>query len=58
MIAGEDLLRDHEHERCRGGLSQHALYRPRIQQPERDVEVVAVETPAVIVNFAGVDYHP
>ena len=41
-----------------GASLQRVLYRPRIQQPERDVEVVAVETPVVLVNLAGVDYHP
>jgi hypothetical protein len=51
---GVDLVRDHEHERRRQCVPQGLLDRRRVQEPERDIEIFAVESPPVVVNFAGV----
>jgi hypothetical protein len=54
---GPDLLRDHEHQRGLRSIPQHPLDRRRFQQPERDVDVVAVEPPGVVVHLPGVHHR-
>jgi hypothetical protein len=50
----EDLLGDDEHKRCRR-QPEHLLHRLGIEQPERDVEGLAEEALAVVVNLPGVN---
>ena len=54
----EDLLGDHQDERCRRGLFQCLLQAGRLQQPESGVDVVTVEAVRVLVDLACVYYSP
>ena len=53
-----DLLRDHEDQRGSGSLLQCPLQSRRLEQPERRVDIVAVEAVLVLMDLSSVDHGP